>query len=116
MQFYSNSTRQFFLFNVWVSGYAYYGEYPLAFAACFGNKDIYDLLIQYGADPNLQDMFGNTILHMCVINYSNVKYIFQNLQWSLHCFFSYYRLPQQVIDKLNCTKKSPQYCFDDTEG
>ena len=25
-------------------GYAYYGEYPLAFAACFGNKDIYDLV------------------------------------------------------------------------
>lgn len=65
------------MFNIRISGYAYYGEYPLAFAACFGNKDIYDLLIQYGADPNLQDMFGNTILHMCVINYSNVKYIFQ---------------------------------------
>lgn len=55
------------------SGYAYYGEYPLAFAACFGNKDIYDLLIKYGADPDLQDMFGNTCLHMCVINYSNVS-------------------------------------------
>ncbi|CAJ0936260.1 unnamed protein product, partial [Mesorhabditis belari] len=53
-------------------GYAYYGEYPLAFAACFGNKDIYDLLIQHGANPNLQDSFGNTILHMCVINYSSV--------------------------------------------
>jgi len=26
-------------------GYAYYGEYPLAFAACFENKDIYDLLV-----------------------------------------------------------------------
>ncbi|KAK6016447.1 ankyrin repeat protein [Ostertagia ostertagi] len=51
-------------------GYAYYGEYPLAFAACFANKDIYDLLIQYGANPNLQDSFGNTILHMCVISYS----------------------------------------------
>jgi hypothetical protein len=54
-------------------GYAYYGEYPLAFAACFGNKDIYDLLIQYGANPDLQDMFGNTCLHMCVINYSSVS-------------------------------------------
>uniref|UniRef100_A0A1I8BZ20 ANK_REP_REGION domain-containing protein n=1 Tax=Meloidogyne hapla TaxID=6305 RepID=A0A1I8BZ20_MELHA len=42
-------------------GYAYYGEYPLAFAACFENKDIYDLLIQYGANPDLQDMFGNTV-------------------------------------------------------
>ena len=24
---------------------AYLGEYPLAFAACFENKDIYDLLV-----------------------------------------------------------------------
>jgi hypothetical protein len=56
-----------------LTGYAYYGEYPLAFAACFGNKDIYDLLIQYGANPNKQDMFGNTILHMCVINYNTVN-------------------------------------------
>ncbi|VIO87439.1 Uncharacterized protein BM_BM1711 [Brugia malayi] len=63
-------------------GYAYYGEYPLAFAACFGNKDIYDLLIQYGADPNLQDMFGNTILHMCVINYSNSMYSYAVRHWA----------------------------------
>lgn len=32
---------------------AYYGEYPLSFAACFSNKDIYDYLIYKGADPNL---------------------------------------------------------------
>ncbi|CEF71670.1 Inactive [Strongyloides ratti] len=62
-------------------GYAYYGEYPLAFAACFGNKDIYDLLIQYGADPNLQDMYGNTILHMCVINYSSSMYSYAVRHW-----------------------------------
>ena len=35
-------------------GLAYYGEYPLAFAACFASKEIYDYLIQKGADPNLQ--------------------------------------------------------------
>uniref|UniRef100_A0A914YD45 Ion transport domain-containing protein n=1 Tax=Panagrolaimus superbus TaxID=310955 RepID=A0A914YD45_9BILA len=62
-------------------GYAYYGEYPLAFAACFGNKDIYDLLLQYGADPDKQDMFGNTILHMCVINYSNSMYGYAVRHW-----------------------------------
>ncbi|VDK50895.1 unnamed protein product [Anisakis simplex] len=62
-------------------GYAYYGEYPLAFAACFGNKDIYDLLIQYGADPDLKDMYGNTILHMCVINYSNSMYSYAVRHW-----------------------------------
>ncbi|KAL6739725.1 hypothetical protein Aduo_013146 [Ancylostoma duodenale] len=63
-------------------GYAYYGEYPLAFAACFGNKDIYDLLIQYGANPNLQDSFGNTILHMCVINYSSSMYSYAVRHWA----------------------------------
>ena len=36
---------------------AYYGEYPLAFAACFANKEIYDYLIDKGADPNLQGLF-----------------------------------------------------------
>ena len=35
-------------------GFAYYGEYPLAFAACFASKEIYDLLIDSGADPNMQ--------------------------------------------------------------
>ncbi|CAD5218239.1 unnamed protein product [Bursaphelenchus okinawaensis] len=67
--------------NYSYQGYAYYGEYPLAFAACFGNKDIYDLLIQYGANPDLQDMFGNTCLHMCVINYSSSMYSYAVRHW-----------------------------------
>lgn len=50
------------------TGYAYYGEYPLSFAACFGHESIYDYLIQRGADPNSQDQYGNTLLHMIVIN------------------------------------------------
>ena len=37
-------------------GLAYYGEFPLAFAACFANKEIYDYLIEKGADPNLQGL------------------------------------------------------------
>ncbi|XP_063430515.1 transient receptor potential cation channel subfamily V member 5-like isoform X2 [Mytilus trossulus] len=49
-------------------GYAYYGEYPLSFATCIGNQEIYDYLINNGADPNLQDSFGNTCLHMAVIH------------------------------------------------
>ncbi|KRX39718.1 Transient receptor potential cation channel subfamily V member 4 [Trichinella murrelli] len=49
-------------------GLAYFGEYPLAFAASFGNKDIYDALIDFNADPNAQDTYGNTVLHMCVIH------------------------------------------------
>ena len=40
-------------------GLAYYGEYPLALAAYFGNKDIYDYLIHKGADPNLQGDYLN---------------------------------------------------------
>jgi ankyrin repeat protein len=32
---------------------AYYGEYPLALAACFASKEVYDYLISQGADPNL---------------------------------------------------------------
>lgn len=49
-------------------GYAYYGEYPAAFAACFEREDMYDYLIRNGADPNKQDNFGNTVLHLCVIH------------------------------------------------
>lgn len=48
-------------------GHAYYGEYPLAFAAAFGHMEIYDYLIDHGADPNMQDSYGNTVLHVLVI-------------------------------------------------
>ncbi|KAK6183603.1 hypothetical protein SNE40_011050 [Patella caerulea] len=48
-------------------GYAYYGEYPLSFAACFQHTDIYDYLIENGANPDNKDVFGNTVLHMAVI-------------------------------------------------
>lgn len=48
-------------------GYAYYGEYPIHFAAATGNQEIYDYLIDHGADPNAQDTFGNTAVHMVVI-------------------------------------------------
>ena len=61
-----------------VAGYAYYGEYPLAFAACFGNEEMYDFLLEHGGDPNLQDTFGNTVLHMMVICNQIVR------EWSSH--------------------------------
>lgn len=54
---------------------AYYGEYPLAFAACFASKEIYDYLIDKGADPNLQDTNGNTVLHVLVINNKLVFFV-----------------------------------------
>jgi hypothetical protein len=73
--------------NSTYKGLAYYGEYPLALAACFANKDIYDYLIAKGGDPNIKgrivslfyiilyliqnyhsDSNGNTLLHVLVIN------------------------------------------------
>nr|XP_006820971.1 PREDICTED: transient receptor potential cation channel subfamily V member 6-like [Saccoglossus kowalevskii] len=55
-------------------GYAYYGEYPLHFAASVANEDIYTYLLEKSnpltglVDPNAQDSFGNTALHMLVIH------------------------------------------------
>jgi hypothetical protein len=40
---------------------AYFGEYPLAFAACFASKEIYDYLVEKGADPNLQGTYAESI-------------------------------------------------------
>ncbi|CAG0905468.1 unnamed protein product [Darwinula stevensoni] len=48
-------------------GYVYWGEYPLSFAACLGQEECYRLMLAKGADPNLQDFNGNTVLHMLVI-------------------------------------------------
>jgi ankyrin repeat protein len=63
--------KTFFLqtiLNIYINkGHAYYGEYPLAFAAAFGHSEIYDYLIDNGADPNMQDTYGNTVLHVLVI-------------------------------------------------
>lgn len=48
-------------------GLAYFGEFPLAWAACCNNESAYNLLIDRGADPNSQDSFGNMVLHMVVV-------------------------------------------------
>lgn len=47
--------------------YVYWGEYPLAFAACLGQEECYRLMLARGANPNNQDTNGNTVLHMLVI-------------------------------------------------
>lgn len=49
------------------NSYVYWGEYPLAFAACLGQEECYRLVLAKGADPNGQDSNGNTVLHMLVI-------------------------------------------------
>jgi ankyrin repeat protein len=36
--------------------------------------EIYDYLIDNGADPNMQDTYGNTILHMLVIRDQMVSF------------------------------------------
>lgn len=48
-------------------GLAYLGEYHLAWAACQANETLYNLLLEQGADPDAQDSFGNTVLHMVVV-------------------------------------------------
>ncbi|CAD5224447.1 unnamed protein product [Bursaphelenchus xylophilus] len=49
-------------------GKMYFGEYPLAFAACTNQVDCYRILRAHRADPNAQDTNGNTVLHMTVIH------------------------------------------------
>jgi len=55
-------------------GYAYFGEYPLSFAAILNQEECVRLLMAMGADPNKQDFNGNTVLHMLVINNNVVLY------------------------------------------
>ena len=71
---------------VGAAGFCYYGEYPLAFAACRGSEEIYDFLIDHGADPDAQDSFGNTVLHMVVIHEQSVS---MNLVCHLPCLHSH---------------------------
>ncbi|XP_033730840.1 transient receptor potential cation channel subfamily V member 6-like isoform X4 [Pecten maximus] len=49
-------------------GHVYFGEYPLSFAACLGQEECVRLLVAKGANPNLQDNNGNTVMHMLVIH------------------------------------------------
>jgi transient receptor potential cation channel subfamily V protein 5 len=49
-------------------GNAYFGGYPLSFAAILNQEVSVRLLIDNGSDVNKQDFNGNTVLHMLVIN------------------------------------------------
>ncbi|CAH2322591.1 transient receptor potential cation channel subfamily V member 6-like [Pelobates cultripes] len=42
----------------------YYGEHVLSFAAAVGNADLVRLLLQHGANPEVKDSQGNTVLHI----------------------------------------------------
>ena len=64
------------------SGFSYYGEYPLSFAAVMGQVDCMRLLFAKGVDPNLQDSNGNTVLHMLVIHNKlvlKINFFFQQI-------------------------------------
>ncbi|CEF60086.1 Nanchung [Strongyloides ratti] len=50
------------------TGQMYWGEYPMAFAACGNQYDCVRLLKVFKSDPNLKDTNGNTVLHLCVIH------------------------------------------------
>jgi transient receptor potential cation channel subfamily V member 5 len=58
------------------SGYFYYGEYPLSWAAVLNQVECVRLLVAYGANVNKQDSNGNTALHMLVISNNLVKIIY----------------------------------------
>jgi transient receptor potential cation channel subfamily V protein 5 len=63
-----------FTFNTNYVGYAYFGEYPLSFAALLNQEECARLLIAKHADPDKQDFNGNTVLHMLVINNNLVRH------------------------------------------
>lgn len=92
----NNVKISYFLFT----GYAYYGEYPIHFAAATGNQEIYDYLIDHGANPNAQDTFGNTALHMVVICNQVVRlYIMMKRKNpdTNNCVFLFYHLKNCVV-------------------
>ena len=53
---------------------AYWGEYPLSFAACLGQEECVRLLCAKDVDVNRQDTNGNTALHMVVIHEQQVHH------------------------------------------
>lgn len=92
MQWYSSIMNNVKISYILIIGYAYYGEYPIHFAAATGNQEIYDYLIDHGANPNVQDTFGNTALHMVVICNQVVRLFYKKIeektQDTYSCIFS----------------------------
>jgi ankyrin repeat protein len=41
---------------------------PLHWAVAVGHPDAIKRLLSHGADPNIQDVWGNTTLHLAVLN------------------------------------------------
>ena len=71
----ANATGKFFD----QKGDFYYGGYPLHFAVCSDNIEIFDLVLSFTSSLNsdsgksdptifMRDAFGNTVLHLCVVH------------------------------------------------
>ena len=71
----ANATGKFFD----QKGNFYYGGYPLQFAVCSDNIEIFDLVLSFTSSLNndagkrdpaifMRDAFGNTVLHLCVVH------------------------------------------------
>ena len=48
-------------------GFCYWGEYPLNFAAVLSQEECYRLILNKGANHDLQDTNGCTVTHIMVI-------------------------------------------------
>ncbi|KAM5132691.1 transient receptor potential cation channel subfamily V member 6-like [Mantella aurantiaca] len=59
------ATGSFFALNP--KNLFYFGEHILTFAACVGDAEIVRLLLENGADLQAQDCWGNTVLHILVL-------------------------------------------------
>lgn len=66
--------------HTYYTGQLYWGEFPLAFAACSAQSDCFRMLCAYGADPNWQVIYLKKL---------EMIYFFKNLLihfWSLNKF------------------------------
>ena len=60
----------------------YYGEFPLAFAIATNQFDIFQILVDAGADLNAEDSLGNNILHVLVVRNLPEAYKYFKKKWS----------------------------------
>ena len=85
-------------------GTLYLGEHPLTFAACVDrkdkNKEMIRLLVRHGADFYNQDYFGNTILHVLVIQ-DNVEMY----NYIMNLFLLYRKPDSLALDMVRNKKK-----------
>jgi ankyrin repeat protein len=59
----------------------YYGEYPLAFAIATNQFNIFTILVDAGADLNIEDSLGNNILHVLVVRNLPEAYKYFKNKW-----------------------------------